>query len=134
MILTLTEMFVMDGGKYSILGYNNERLWVMERAWKFNERNVSCVPRDEYRLEKHNTEKYPNTYALIGTGVSHGKEKDVPRFACVIHSAVYPMDLQGCLAPCESVNHHGMTVGSREATVKLLAELNKGDHHTLMIQ
>ncbi len=88
--------------------------WVMEREWNYNRPNVSCVPRDEYTLERHNTDKYPNTWALIGDGVSHQKS-DKPRFACVGHRAVYPSDLEGCFTVCLSINAVGMAIGSREA-------------------
>lgn len=125
LVLTLTEMFNMAGGKYSILSDNgNFEMWIMEREWKFNRRNVSCVPRDEYVLERHNGKKYKNTYALIGDGVGHLPQEDKPRYACVIHRAVFPTELQGCLAPAESIDASGHTLRSEEATLRLLTFLD----------
>jgi len=116
MILTLTTMFEMDGGRYSILADNYDfRCWIMERSWAFNKRNVSCIPRDEYVLERHNTTKYPNTWAFIGDGVSHYAMEGIARYACVFHIAFFPSDLQGCLSPARSIDRFGGTVGAREA-------------------
>jgi hypothetical protein len=115
MILTMTKMFDMRQGRYSILAYGPMSWWIMEREWAFNRPNVSCVPRDEYLLEPHSSEKYPDTWALIGDGVSHYQQQGIPRFACVLHSAVYPTDLEGCLSPCLSLNTNGVALGGRES-------------------
>ena len=115
MIFTMTKMFDMRQGRYSILALGDFSCWIMERDWLFNRPNVSCVPRDEYTLERHSSEKYPDTWALIGDGVSHHQTKGIPRFACVLHQAVYPIDLEGCLAPCLSINTTGVALGAREA-------------------
>ena len=95
-VLTLTHMFDHWGGRYSLLCDSDSFMtWVMEREWRFNQRHVSCVPRDEYVLEPHDGGKYKNTYALVGDGVAHWPHEGKPRYACVIHPAVYPSDLQG---------------------------------------
>ena len=127
MILTMTHMFDLMGGRYSLLACGDEQWWVMERGWDFNRRNVSCVPRDEYSLVEHDTTKYPGTWAFIGDGVSHWDEPGIPRFACVIHSAVFPSDLQGCFAPAKAIGARGMTIDSRSATDELLALLEAAD-------
>jgi len=114
-ILTMTKMFDMRGGRYSILAWEGHLWWVMEREWLFNRANISCVPRDEYTLESHSSQKYPDTWALVGDGVSHLPTKGIPRFACVLHKAVYPRDLQGCLTPCLSISPAGAAIGAQEA-------------------
>lgn len=115
MILTMTKMYDYWGGRYSILAYHSERWWVMEREWQFNQRNVSCVPRDEYTLEEHSSKKYPHTWALIGDAVGHFANENKPRYACVMHTAVYPSDLEGCLTVCHSIGAAGAAIGAREA-------------------
>ena len=128
MILTMTTMFEMRGGRYSILSSNDSRRWwIMERCWDFNQRNVSCVPRDEYDLVKHNTEKYPHTWCVIGDGVSHWEEPGIPRYACVFHEAISPSDLEGCFAPALSITQFGDTVESEQATKDLLYYLSLVD-------
>ena len=133
MILTMTEMFSMAGGRFSILAYGDVRCWIMEREWQFN-RPGTGVPKDEYRLERHDGVKYKGTFALIGDGVSHFKTLGIPRYACVIHSAGYPTNLKGCLAPAIGIGPHGTTIDSDEATAKLLADLDREDSHTILVQ
>jgi len=124
MILTMTKMFDMKDGRYSILAWEGHSWWVMERSWDFNKPNVSCVPRDEYTLESHSSQKYPNTWAIVGDGVSHLPTEGIPRFACVLHTAVYPMDLQGCLAPARAITSSGHTIDSRVAMDEIRELLN----------
>jgi hypothetical protein len=133
MILTLTEMYTSRSGRYSILSFGDTRCWVMERAYEFNAPSTGVI-KDEYTLERHSGTKYKNTFALVGDGVSHLKTPGIPRYACVIHAAVYPEDLKGCLSPCISVNAHGMTIDSTEVTRMLLVELDKEDQHKLIYQ
>ena len=78
-------------------GANFEAL-SLERNWDDNRAGKSCVPAGFYYLEPHNGTKYQNTYALIGQHVSHAKEPDVPRYACVCHWARTGGDLQGCFS------------------------------------
>lgn len=125
-VLTLTTKFEMLGGRYSILSDEAHlQMWVMERSWAYNKRNVSCIPRDEYRVEKHNGTKYKGTYALIGDGVSHEEQDGVPRFACVFHRSVFPSGLQGCLCPCESIDSSGHSNKAQEALQRLIEYFDK---------
>ena len=115
MILTMTRMFDMRGGRYSILSDGTLTWWVMEREWLLNRRNESCVPRDEYTLEPHRSAKYPDTWAFIGDAVSHYSKAGIPRFACVMHKAIYPSSLEGCFTPCVSIGATGEAVDAPRA-------------------
>jgi len=125
MILTMTHMFDMRQGRYSILSDGSLTWWIMEREWRFNRRNESCVPRDEYTLAKHTSPKYPDTWAFIGDAVAHYETSGVPRFACVMHQAVYPFDLEGCFTPCRSIGASGMAVDAPRAMSEVRDLLNK---------
>ncbi len=75
-----------------------------EREWKDNQPNVSCVPTGFYLLEPHDGTKYKNTFALVGSTVSHiGDGASVTRSACVFHKASKGSQLQGCIALGTSV-------------------------------
>ena len=93
-----------------------------ERAWKDNQPNVSCVPTGFYLLEPHDGTKYKNTFALVGSTVSHTVDPSpvwltadlspvwltvdgagVTRSACVFHKASKGSQLQGCIALGTSV-------------------------------
>ena len=125
MILTMTHQFDMRRGRYSILSDGLDTWWVMEREWLLNRRSESCVPRDEYTLEKHSSAKYPDTWAIIGSGVSHYSTEGVPRFACVMHSAVYPLDLEGCLTPCRAISAQGAAFDAGRAMDEARELFNK---------
>ena len=130
LVCTLTHKFDDWGGRFSILsmpGRTIDDIWIMEREWKNNQPSISCVPRDEYSIEKHNGVKYTGTFAVIGDGVSHFRDDGKPRFSCVFHKAVLPSDLAGCLAPARSISAGGIAVGSEDATLALLKAWNDHD-------
>lgn len=133
MILTMTEMYSMAGGRYSIIAYGSVRFWIMEREWAFNLPGTG-VPKDEYRLERHNGTKYKDTWALIGDGVSHIQTDGVPRYACVFHAADYPSNLKGCLAPALGISPNGVTIDSDKALASFLADLDRDSSHTILVQ
>jgi len=63
----------------------------LELPWKDNESKVSCVPAGEYPLHKEHSNAF---------GVDLWELKLVPgRSECKIHSANYPSQLLGCIAP-----------------------------------
>ena len=49
---------------------DGSQLAVLEPPWIDNGPFVSCVPEGKYVLVPHNTEKYPDTWALVGKTVS----------------------------------------------------------------
>lgn len=135
MQIVVSHVFDDFGGKFSLLEAGDVSLWIMEREWNGNRRNVSCVPRGEYELVRHHGTKYPNTWALKGLTVAGGAvpDRSKARFACVIHSAKHPTDLEGCLAPAEAISSHGQTINSRQATDSLLGILESAETHDLIL-
>tara|TARA_R110000796_G_scaffold174313_1_gene291273 strand:+ start:138 stop:548 length:411 start_codon:yes stop_codon:yes gene_type:complete len=133
--IVVSHVFDDFGGKFSLLEAGDVSLWIMEREWNGNRRNVSCVPRGEYELVRHHGTKYPNTWALKGLTVAGGAvpDRSKARFACVIHSAKHPTDLEGCLAPAEAISSHGQTINSRQATDSLLGILESAETHDLIL-
>ena len=135
MQIVVSHVFDDFGGKFSLLEAGDVSLWIMEREWNGNRRNVSCVPRGEYELVRHHGTKYPDTWALKGLTVAGGAVPDrtKARFACVIHSAKHPTDLEGCLAPAEAISSHGQAINSRQATDSLLGILESAETHDLIL-
>ena len=135
MQLVASQMFDDFGGKFSLLEAGDVSLWIMEREWNGNRRNVSCVPRGAYELVRHHGTKYPDTWALKGLTVAGGAlpDRTKARFACVIHAAKHPTDLEGCLAPAEAIDSHGQAINSHLATASLLAILETAETHDLIL-
>ena len=61
----------------------------LERTWKNNEPNVSCIPEGEYLCKRWRSMKHPNTFEI--TGVKG-------RFACLFHRGnIDDLDSEGCI-------------------------------------
>ena len=135
MQIVVSHVFDDFGGKFSLLEAGDVSLWIMEREWNGNRRNVSCVPRGEYELVRHHGTKYPDTWALKGLTVAGGAvpDRSKARFACVIHSAKHATDLEGCLAPAEAIDSYGQAINSRQATALLLSILESAETHDLIL-
>lgn len=78
---------VQTSGKLEI---DNFACMTLERAWKNNQSNISCIPRGTYRVKYTFSPKFLKyTYQVM----------DVPnRTGIRIHSANYFFDLLGCIA------------------------------------
>ena len=71
----------------------------IECPWKDNQPSVSCIPGGEYDLVPHSSGKYGEVWAFVGGTVSHYHDDgQSERYACLIHSANYAHQLEGCLA------------------------------------
>ena len=65
-------------------------IYTLERPWRFNQVQTSCIPEGDYLLKPHKSEKFPAAWEV--TGVSG-------RTAILIHPANAVKELQGCIAP-----------------------------------
>lgn len=83
-IRTLGVMILLDG--FNII-FDCKTI---ELPWKYNQKNISCIPKGEYECEMTYSNKFKREMYLI-KGV-----KD--RAGIRIHSANFVKDLQGCLA------------------------------------
>lgn len=64
-------------------------IYTVEKAWKNNERRVSCIPDGTYKIIPHNTERFPKTYEVTA----------VPgRDAILVHAGNSERDVEGCIA------------------------------------
>jgi hypothetical protein len=107
-MLTLVRKFETDGGTFGVLYFNGSEVCkTLEKEWLDNEKFVSCVPVGIYELEKHESDKYGSTVALISDilNVTHQDEEGSERYAILIHGANIPTQLAGCLAMGETYCH-----------------------------
>ena len=100
----------------------------------------SCIPAGMYRLEKHDTEAHPRSFALVNEALSvyhyavpTGKQG---RTACLIHIANQVIELRGCIALGMDRYDGANTIGrSRLAINRFYAALPWEDGlHTLTIE
>ncbi len=75
----------------------SDLVWpTVERPWKNNLPNFSCVPAGRYTLEYLEFNRWGWRFALDGETVSPYKS-DKARYACLIHPASRPEHVSGCI-------------------------------------
>ena len=71
-------------------------LATLEPPWHGNKPFLSCVPAGTYRLVAHDSLRFPETWALVGSTVSH-HQSSKPRYAVCIHMGNTVADTSGCI-------------------------------------
>lgn len=112
------------------INYENFRCLTLERPWKNNQKNISCLPKGTYECRYTFSPKFLKyTYELQNTS---------PRSGIRIHSANYFFDLQGCIALGDSygdINKDGQRdILNSRATIKRFEQLLNYKPFTLVIQ
>lgn len=118
-----------------------ERPWVPTPLSKGGLSGKSCVPRGLYKLELHNSEAHPNTFALVNPNldVIHYEDKERPNARCLVllHPANYSRELRGCIAPGmgRTIDSSGvrMVTNSRLAMLEIKRLVPWESGHTLEI-
>ena len=103
MKFTLDTVSITGIGTFGVLldGDGNEIAKSVEREWKNNEPNVSCIPAGEYDLVWRDSPKYGRRLHLEqpSLGVSaFGTDINPLRSFCLFHPANWPNQLNGCIA------------------------------------
>jgi len=93
----------------------------IEQPWRSNEPFQSCVPPGIYKLLPISTPNHKDSFILLNHNLGVGlNEGDAPRYACLIHVANFPHEVQGCIGP--GIELHPNTWGvsrSKDAMLKL---------------
>lgn len=74
-------------------------LFTVERPWRDNREGESCIPPGDYVCEPHDSERFPNTWAVVGGTVSHWHSAETERSAVLFHVANTIDDIEGCIGP-----------------------------------
>lgn len=121
---------------------------VMERPWiplpghRGGLSGKSCVPPGYYKLERHNSEAHPHTWALVNPelDVVHYEDplRTYLRCLVLIHVGNYCRESRGCLLPgrSRSLDDLGvkMVTQSRLTMIELKRLLPWDDSHELVIK
>jgi hypothetical protein len=98
-------------GRLGIMGARPQ-WFTMERPWvpggKGGKRFRSRVPAGRYRIERHSSETYPRSFALVAPALGVWRWPwEVPggdgRSAILIHAGNWVHELAGCIAPGKEV-------------------------------
>ena len=119
-ILQIVRVRHTDEATYGVMSFKGEAPFVvtLERPWKDNERNVSCIPPNFYSCAKFSSESHPNTYEVL----------NVPdRSAILFHPGNTVDDSAGCILVGESFADFGDEHGigqSRKGFDEMIEKLN----------
>lgn len=96
---------IPDVGVFGQLDIGVQKYFTVEQPWRDNKPFVSCIPAGEYIFIPHSSPRYGETYALIGDTVSQYQDDNHARYACLIHAANWPEDVQGCIGVGDSLTY-----------------------------
>jgi hypothetical protein len=92
--------------------------YTLERPWRNNEKNVSCVPAGTYDIERYDSAKFPDCFSLVNFNLGVGLTESYHRNFILIHPANRVEELLGCIAPGKGLSGYmeqWQTVDSRKA-------------------
>ena len=109
--------------------------YTVEQPWRDNRPFISCIPAGTYQIEPITTPKRGDTGVLVNHDLrvyaTKGEAGPHDRFTCLIHSANWSHQLQGCIAFGEKLSwgKHAdnepalMITNSRNMVNKFLPEM-----------
>lgn len=107
-----------DGVVGRVVTDSGLQLYSLERPWRNNEKDVSCIPPGVYQCLIVDSPKFGKVYGVTGV-------KD--RTSVLIHAANWVRQLQGCVALGNAVGVvlgiNGI-MGSRDAVARFMADLD----------
>lgn len=126
-----------EDGTFGTLEIDNQVFFTVERPWENNLPFKSCVAEGEYSLIPHKSDKYGNVLAMVSEklGVTHYKEPDSVRYACLIHTANYPKDVEGCIGLGDNyIADKNMVTNSRQSIIDFYDIVSPNEAHELKIE
>lgn len=134
-ILILRRFRSDKGGTFGTLEVEGVMFFTVERPWEDNLPFVSCIPEGDYTLAPHNSKKYGDVLCLVGDGVTQNKEPDSKRYACLIHTANYPYDVEGCIGLGDNyIADKNMVTNSRQSIIDFYDIVSPNKAHELKIE
>lgn len=98
--LHLISKTVPGVGTFGELYHQGRLLLVtVERDWRNNEPNVSCVPAGLYTLRRHTSPSKGACFALEAPSLGVTISGPSQRTHCLVHVANFPHQLAGCIGP-----------------------------------
>ena len=125
MEITLERFCYHPEGTLGVLTVGGEEFYTVERPWEENLPRISCIPEGEYEMKRRKSPKFGWCWEV----------KDVPnRTYILFHSANFPDELQGCIAPGISLMTDRIAVSRSRDAMKEIEELTHEKECSLVIK
>lgn len=112
-------------GTLGVLTVGGEEFYTVERPWEHNLPRISCIPEGEYEMKRRKSPKFGWCWEV----------KDVPnRTYILFHSANFPDELQGCIAPGMSLMTDRIAVSRSRDAMNEIEELTHEKECSLVIK
>ena len=134
--MILTRFTSTDYGTFGKLYVGDKSFYTVEKPWQNNTPFTSCVPSGEYKLVPHGHYKNDgNVLCLVNEEmrVTHQKQANSSRYACLIHTANFEKDVVGCIGLGDKYLGH-MVTNSRKSIKEFYALCDPQEEHTLIIE
>lgn len=116
---------------YSTISFNGVLVgFGVEQPWRDNLKGHSCLPEGDYELHLHNSAKHGAVVAFHNPSLNIYAEPNlIPvgvdgRSSCLIHSANFSSELEGCYAPGQdylyNTKHQPIGVSNSKVTLEKL--------------
>ena len=115
-------------GTFGVLLLNDQLIcWTLERAWNYNQPNISCIPVDDYRCERIQSPTFRETFEVMNV---------LGRTNILFHAGNTINDSKGCVLPGSRVGRLGKeraVLGSGAAFKAFMETLDGVDEFRLSI-
>ena len=112
-------------GTLGVMTVGGEEFYTVERPWEENLPRISCIPEGTYEMKRRKSPKFGWCWEV----------KDVPnRTYILFHSANFPDELQGCIAPGMSLMSDRIAVSRSRDAMKEFEELTHEQECSLVIK
>lgn len=125
MDLLLERFCYHPEGTLGVLTVGKQEFYTVERPWQNNLPRISCIPEGEYKMGRRKSPKFGWGWEI----------KDVPnRTYILFHSANFPDELQGCIAPGMALMSDRIAVSQSRNAMKAIEELTSEKECRLTIE
>lgn len=112
-------------GTLGVMTVGDTEFYTVERPWEENLPRISCIPEGEYEMKRRKSPKFGWCWEV----------KNVPnRTYILFHSANFPDELQGCIAPGISLMSDRIAVSRSRDAMKEFEELTHEKECSLVIK
>lgn len=135
MNILLKRFISTDYGTFGVLTVGDKKYFTVEKPWENNTSDISCIPAGTYTLAPHESHKYGNVLCMVNDEmhITHFKNTDSKRFACLIHVANYERDVIGCIGLGEKYLGH-MVTSSKKSIKEFYELVDPTETHTMTIE